>query len=212
MITIENVSQVYETTSAGRVEALRGVELEVPDAEIVCLVGPSGCGKSTLLRILAGFLESSEGAIRVDGRRVRGADPERGVVFQQPTLLPWYSVRDNVRLAYRYSGSETQKADADELIELVGLADAADRLPHELSGGMQQRTQIARVLAAGPRYVFMDGALRRARSFHPGAAPGGTVAGVGTVPSDDRLCHSQCGGSARPGSSPDPSRGGRCFT
>lgn len=156
MITIENLSQVYETTSAGRVEALREVELEIPEAEIVCLVGPSGCGKSTLLRILAGFLEASDGTIRVDGRRVHGADSERGVVFQQPTLLPCYSVRDNVRLAHRYSGNESQKVAADELIELVGLAEAADRLPHELSGGMQQRTQIARVLAAGPRYVFMD--------------------------------------------------------
>lgn len=75
MITIENLSQVYETTSAGRVEALREVELEIPEAEIVCLVGPSGCGKSTLLRILAGFLEASDGTIRVDGRRVHGADP-----------------------------------------------------------------------------------------------------------------------------------------
>ncbi|WP_297009028.1 ABC transporter ATP-binding protein [uncultured Corynebacterium sp.] len=156
MITIENVSQVYETASAGRVEALRGVELEIPEGEIVCLVGPSGCGKSTLLRILAGFLEASSGVVEVDGEPVKGADPDRGVVFQQPTLLPWYSVRDNVRLAHRYSGKESQKQSADELIALVGLGDAADRLPHELSGGMQQRTQIARVLAAGPRYVFMD--------------------------------------------------------
>ncbi len=189
MITIENLSQVYETTSAGRVEALREVELEIPEAEIVCLVGPSGCGKSTLLRILAGFLEASDGTIRVDGRRVHGADPEKGVVFQQPTLLPWYSVRDNVRLTHRYSGNESQKVAADELIELVGLGDAADRLPHELSGGMQQRTQIARVLAAG------GGSSSRP----PGCGDGGRTR------ARDR-------GGARPGSSPDPGRGGRGFT
>lgn len=156
MITLERVSQYYETETAGRVHALQEVSLSVPAEETVCLVGPSGCGKSTLLRILAGFLKPSSGTLDVDGHPVEGADPERGVVFQQPTLLPWYSVRDNVRLAYRYSGDISQKESADELIELVGLGDAAERLPHELSGGMQQRTQIARVLAAGPRYVLMD--------------------------------------------------------
>lgn len=156
MITIEKITQIYETETAGTVHALEEVSLSVPAGEIVCLVGPSGCGKSTLLRILAGFLAPSSGRLDVDGRPVTGADPERGVVFQQPTLLPWYSVRDNVRLASRYSGRESQKAAADELIGLVGLEDAVDRLPHELSGGMQQRAQIARVLAAGPKYVLMD--------------------------------------------------------
>lgn len=156
MITIEKITQIYETETAGRVHALEDVSLSIPAGEIVCLVGPSGCGKSTLLRILAGFLAPSSGHLDVNGRPVEGADPERGVVFQQPTLLPWYSVRDNVRLAYRYSGEESQKASADELIGLVGLEDAVDRLPHELSGGMQQRAQIARVLAAGPKYVLMD--------------------------------------------------------
>lgn len=156
MITLEHVTHTYETQTAGHVEALRDVALTVEGSEIVCLVGPSGCGKSTLLRILAGFLPVTTGTVEVGGRPVEGADPERGVVFQQPTLLPWYSVRENVRLSYRYSGLEEHKAGADELIELVGLEDAADRLPHELSGGMQQRTQIARVLAATPRYVFMD--------------------------------------------------------
>ncbi|MGO1911002.1 MAG: ABC transporter ATP-binding protein [Mycobacteriaceae bacterium] len=156
MITVENVGQTYVTEAGKEVEALRDISLSFPDGEIVCLVGPSGCGKSTLLRILAGFLTPTSGSVQVDGREVTGPGTDRGVVFQQPTLLPWYSVRDNVRLAFRYSGNEGQRERADELVGLVGLEDAADRMPHELSGGMQQRAQIARVLAAGPEHALMD--------------------------------------------------------
>lgn len=156
MIEVESVGEIYETETAGRVPALTDVSLTVGDGEIVCLVGPSGCGKSTLLRILAGFLEPTSGTARVDGVPVSGPDPDRGVVFQQPTLLPWFSVRDNIRLSSRYSGRSVQSERADGLLELVGLSDAAGLFPHELSGGMQQRTQIARVLAAGPRHVLMD--------------------------------------------------------
>jgi ABC-type nitrate/sulfonate/bicarbonate transport system ATPase subunit len=156
MIEVNNVGEVYETETAGKVTALTDVSLTVGDGEIVCLVGPSGCGKSTLLRILAGFLAPTSGTALVDGEPFTGPDPDRGVVFQQPTLLPWFSVRDNIRLSSRYSGRDDQRQRADDLLELVGLSDAAGRLPHELSGGMQQRTQIARVLAAGPRHVLMD--------------------------------------------------------
>ncbi|MDN5719098.1 MULTISPECIES: ABC transporter ATP-binding protein [unclassified Corynebacterium] len=156
MIELKSVGEIYRTQSGGEVEALRDISLRFEDGEIVCLVGPSGCGKSTLLRLLAGFLEPSSGLVEVDGSKIGGPGTERAVVFQQPTLFPWYSVRENTRLAHRYSGSEEQSARADELLALVGLEDAADRLPHELSGGMQQRAQIARVLAAGPEHVLMD--------------------------------------------------------
>lgn len=156
MITVKNVGEIYRTQNGGQVEALRDITLDVADGEIVCLVGPSGCGKSTLLRLLAGYLAPTSGSLDVDGASVRGPGTDRGVVFQQPTLFPWYTVKENVRLAYRYSGM-TEKADrADELLGLVGLSDAVDRYPHELSGGMQQRVQIARVLAAGPEHVLMD--------------------------------------------------------
>ncbi|WP_145942178.1 ABC transporter ATP-binding protein [Corynebacterium glyciniphilum] len=156
MITVRNVGEIYRTQNGGQVEALRDITLDVADGEIVCLVGPSGCGKSTLLRLLAGYLAPTSGSLEVDGTSVRGPGTDRGVVFQQPTLFPWYTVKENVRLAYRYSGM-TEKADrADELLGLVGLSDAVDRYPHELSGGMQQRVQIARVLAAGPEHVLMD--------------------------------------------------------
>lgn len=156
MIEVDSVGEIYETETAGTVTALTDVSLTVDDGEIVCLVGPSGCGKSTLLRILAGFLAPTSGVARVDGRELTGPGTDRGVVFQQPTLLPWFPVRENIRLASRYSGQKVQRERADALLDLVGLTEAADRLPHELSGGMQQRAQIARVLAAGPRHVLMD--------------------------------------------------------
>lgn len=156
MITVKNVGEIYRTQNGGQVEALRDITLDVADGEIVCLVGPSGCGKSTLLRLLAGYLAPTSGSLDVDGTSVRGPGTDRGVVFQQPTLFPWYTVKENVRLAYRYSGMKEKADRADELLGLVGLSDAVDRYPHELSGGMQQRVQIARVLAAGPEHVLMD--------------------------------------------------------
>ncbi|MGV0869739.1 ABC transporter ATP-binding protein [Corynebacterium kalidii] len=156
MIALDGVGEVYRTQNGGVVEALREISLEIGNGEIVCLVGPSGCGKSTLLRLLGGFLRPTSGRVTVDGTVVRGPGTERGVVFQQPTLFPWYTVEENVRLSHRYSGAEEKAARAGELLELVGLSDAAGRYPHELSGGMQQRVQIARVLTAGPEHVLMD--------------------------------------------------------
>lgn len=156
MIALKNVGEVFRTQSGGEVEALRDITLDVGDGEIVCLVGPSGCGKSTLLRLLAGFLTPTSGTVEVNGRAVTAPGTDRGIVFQQPTLFPWYSVRENISLAYRYSGQDVHRERADELMGLVGLSDASDRLPHELSGGMQQRVQIARVLAAAPDHVLMD--------------------------------------------------------
>lgn len=156
MISLRHITEEYGTESGGERLALDDVNLEIEDGEIVCVVGPSGCNESTLLRILAGFLPASGGTALEDGRAISGADPERVVVFQQPTPFPWYSVRNNVQLAYRYSVGDDRRAAADELIDLVGLGDAVDRFPHELSGGMRQRTQIARVLAANPDFVLMD--------------------------------------------------------
>ncbi|MEY8566452.1 ABC transporter ATP-binding protein [Corynebacterium sp.] len=156
MIALEGVGEVYRTQNGGEVEALRDISLDVRDGEIVCLVGPSGCGKSTLLRLLAGFLRPTSGRVTADGKEVRSPGTDRGVVFQQPTLFPWYTVEENVHLSHRYSGSEGKAERAKELLGLVGLSEASERYPHELSGGMQQRVQIARVLAAGPEHVLMD--------------------------------------------------------
>lgn len=140
------------------VQALERVDLTIEPGEFVCLAGPSGCGKTTLLRLLAGFMAPAEGSISVGGDPVRKPGEERGVVFQQPMLYPWLTVRKNIELGPKLRGvGKTERAEqADRFIELVGLSDFTDHQPYELSGGMQQRCQIARVLTNDPDIVLMD--------------------------------------------------------
>jgi NitT/TauT family transport system ATP-binding protein len=139
-------------------EALQDVSLAIAPGEFVCVLGPSGCGKSTLLGALAGHWTPSHGGIRVDGRPVAGPHPERGLVFQQHTLLPWKKVLDNVAFGLKMQGVARRERNerARELLGLVGLAGFEDRYPVQLSGGMQQRVEIARVLINRPRVMLMD--------------------------------------------------------
>ncbi|QXC59386.1 ABC transporter ATP-binding protein [Aquihabitans sp. G128] len=138
--------------------ALDRVDLTIEPGEFVSLAGPSGCGKTTLLKILAGFTDPSEGTVHVGDDEVLGPDPSRGVVFQQANLFPWLSVRANVEFGPRMAGASKaqRRARSDELLALVGLEDFGDHRPYELSGGMQQRAQIARVLATEPALLLMD--------------------------------------------------------
>ncbi|MEV4253944.1 ABC transporter ATP-binding protein [Spirillospora sp. NPDC049652] len=140
------------------VDALREVGADIPGGEFVTIVGPSGCGKSTLLRLVAGFVRPSRGEVKVAGEPVTGPGPDRGVVFQQPRLFPWLNVRRNVEFGLRMTGvpAADRRTRTAELLDLVGLSEAAARLPHELSGGMQQRAAIARALAPGPGILLMD--------------------------------------------------------
>jgi len=156
---------------AERFEALHDVSVSIAPGEFVCLLGPSGCGKSTLLGALAGHLAPARGELRVDGEGVRAPHPERGLVFQQHTLFPWLRVVDNVAYGLKMQGvaREERRARALELIARVGLAGFESRYPAQLSGGMQQRVEIARVLINRPRVLLMDepfgalDALARAR-------------------------------------------------
>ena len=140
------------------VVALGPVSLEISAGEFLCLLGPSGCGKSTLLTIIAGLLPPTKGGVAVDGVPVTGPSRERGVVFQDYALLPWKTVRSNVALGPRLAGASRREASqiADEYLELVGMPQAGDRYPHELSGGMRQRAAVARTLAAKPKVLLMD--------------------------------------------------------
>lgn len=140
------------------VHALERIDLTIEPGQFVCLAGPSGCGKTTLLRLIAGFMRPSEGTIHVDGERVCAPGAERGVVFQQPNLFPWLTVRKNVELGPKFRGvpAAERREHAAHFLSMVGLADFADRRPYELSGGMQQRAQIARVLTNDPDIVLMD--------------------------------------------------------
>jgi NitT/TauT family transport system ATP-binding protein len=139
-------------------EALQDVSLSVKPGEFLCLLGPSGCGKSTLLGSLAGHLQPSRGAIRVDGEAVRGPHPDRGLVFQQHTLFPWKKVIDNVAFGLKMKGvaRTERRARAQALLKLVGLDGFENSYPSQLSGGMQQRVEIARVLINHPRVMLMD--------------------------------------------------------
>jgi NitT/TauT family transport system ATP-binding protein len=141
-----------------RVATLEGFDLEIPPGEFVCVLGPSGCGKSTLLSAIAGHVPAAQGEIRVDGARVEQPHPQRGLVFQQHTLFPWKRVIDNVAFGLKMKGigATERRRRATELLELVGLAGFEAHYPAELSGGMQQRVEIARVLINQPRLLLMD--------------------------------------------------------
>jgi len=156
-VTVAGVAHTYRSRR-DEVEALRPIDLVVEPGSFVSLAGPSGCGKTTLLQLLAGFLTPTSGTILVGDEPVEGPDPERGVVFQQANLYPWLSVRSNVELGLRFAHvpRAARRARSGELLALVGLEDVADRRPYELSGGMQQRAQIARVLAPRPSLLLMD--------------------------------------------------------
>ena len=139
-------------------DVVRDISLAIPARQFVCILGPSGCGKSTLLGALAGHLELSRGSLAVDGKRVSGPAPERGIVFQQHTLFPWMRVIDNIAFGLKMKGvgRAERLARAREYLALVGLEGYAEHYPAELSGGMQQRVEIARVLINQPRLLLMD--------------------------------------------------------
>ena len=145
---------------ADRYLALDGIDLEVSQGEFVCLLGPSGCGKSTLLNILAGFENASGGSVDFEGAPVRGAGKDRVMFFQDAgaALLPWLSAEENVRFALRVRNVPKSEWPPiiDKYLEMVGLKEHRHKFPAQLSGGMRQRLQIARALAAEPKVLLMD--------------------------------------------------------
>lgn len=167
-------SQPKETKGKGRIDvsdvvirfgkgadtylAVDKTEVTIEAGEFVCILGPSGCGKSTLLNAIAGYVKPSEGAVTVDGETVQKPGPDRGMVFQQYSLLPWKTVYENVAFGPKMAGhSRTESGSiANTFLELVGLKKFGDRYPAELSGGMQQRVGIARALANYPSVLLMD--------------------------------------------------------
>ncbi|MBX5441805.1 MAG: ABC transporter ATP-binding protein [Solirubrobacteraceae bacterium] len=156
-VALHGVTHVY-AGRGGDVLALDHVDLVIEPGEFVSVVGPSGCGKSTLLGLIAGFHRPTRGRVTLGDEEIRGPGPDRGVVFQQPNLYPWMSVRENVALGprLRHVRRAQRRAIADRLLALVGLAEFADHATYELSGGMQQRCQIARALANDPEILLMD--------------------------------------------------------
>jgi NitT/TauT family transport system ATP-binding protein len=157
-IVIDGVCHMYRPPRGRAVLALDQVSLSVRNREFVALLGPSGCGKSTLLYLLGGFLPVETGAILVDGQPVAGPGPDRGIVFQHFALFPWKTVRGNILYGLERQGmpKEEREKRALDFIELVGLSGFEDSYPSQLSGGMKQRTAIARTLAFDPKILLMD--------------------------------------------------------
>ena len=156
-LVVDGVRLTYETRR-GPLTALDGLTFATAEGEFVSVLGPSGCGKSTLLRLISGLLPPSAGTIHLAGVKVHKPRPDVGMVFQQPTLLPWQTVRANVMMPVRALGLDVARYRpiADSLLRLVGLEKFADSYPGELSGGMQQRVAVARSLIHDPALLLMD--------------------------------------------------------
>ena len=172
-IEIQRAEMAFVTRN-GRFQALSDINLQVERGEFVTLIGHSGCGKSTLLNLVAGLLLPTHGALLCDGREIAAPGPERAVVFQNHSLLPWLSCLDNVHLGVErvFGATETKARQCERsaaALELVGMAHASGKRPHEISGGMKQRVGIARALAMEPKVLLLDepfgalDALTRAR-------------------------------------------------
>ncbi len=158
-LVIEDVSKVYPTPN-GPYTVLDGVNLTVHEGEFICLIGHSGCGKSTLLNMVAGFNKPTEGEVRLQTKRITQPGPDRMVVFQNYSLLPWMTAFENIYLGIDSVWPEKPKSEKVAIVkdhlELVGLSEAANKKPKELSGGMKQRVCIARALALRPQVLILD--------------------------------------------------------
>jgi len=159
LLTVRGVTRSFPAQAGGAsTVALRATDLDVAENDFVTILGPSGCGKSTLLRIVAGLDQPTAGEVLLDGRRIEAPGADRGMVFQSYTLFPWLTVLDNVCFGLRERGlaRAEQLAIANAFVAKVGLVGFEHHFPKQLSGGMQQRTAIARALANGPRILLMD--------------------------------------------------------
>jgi NitT/TauT family transport system ATP-binding protein len=155
-LTLHEVSHRFDLEGQP-LPVLDRISLRVGRGEFVALLGPSGCGKSTLLRLVAGLDPPTAGSLLVDGEAIEGPDPSRVVVFQDPTLFPWRTVWNNVALGLEARGQlGTHRARVDDALRLVGLTGFANAYPHQLSGGMSQRTALARALVNDPKLLILD--------------------------------------------------------
>ncbi len=159
-VEIDHVDRVFSLPNGGQYIALKNIDLKIRQGEFISLIGHSGCGKSTLLNIIAGLDRASVGGVTLEGREVRDPGPDRMVVFQNYSLLPWLTVRENIALAvdevYQNKSKGDRLAIVDQHIDMVGLRPAAKKRPSELSGGMKQRVAIARALAIRPKLLLLD--------------------------------------------------------
>ncbi len=159
-VAVDQIDKVFELSNGGQYIALKGINLQIKKGEFISLIGHSGCGKSTLLNMIAGLDLPTDGVVALEGQRIQKPGPDRMVVFQNYSLLPWLTVRQNIALAVNEVMAGLPEGERKEIIEnhidLVGLRHAVDKLPKELSGGMKQRVAIARALAIRPKLLLLD--------------------------------------------------------
>jgi len=157
-VRLEGINKSFGSGKQSATVVLDDISLQLEQGELVCLLGPSGCGKSTILNLIAGFEHADSGTVLLDGKPVNKPGPERGVVFQQPTLFPWLSVLDNVTFGPRMAGVKASRylPEAERYLKLVGLQDFQRHMPWQLSGGMRQRVALARAWLPNPEILLMD--------------------------------------------------------
>jgi len=155
-VRLRGVRKNFVEEGKAAVQVLAGVDLDVAEGEFVCLLGPSGCGKSTVLNVCAGFKAPDGGTVEIDGKPVEGPDPRRVFVFQEYGIFPWMSVWDNIAFGLGGRTQQEKREVVRHYIAMVGLAGFEEAYPHELSGGMKQRVEVARALAVNPDILYMD--------------------------------------------------------
>jgi nitrate/nitrite transport system ATP-binding protein len=159
-LSIEHLDKVFPLPKGGEYVALRDVNVKIKENEVIAIIGHSGCGKSTILNIIAGLDQASKGGVIMNGKEITKPGPDRAVVFQNHSLLPWMSVYQNIEMAVKKVMPELSKQELEErvnkFIDMVGLSHAATKYPDEISGGMKQRVGIARALSIRPQILLMD--------------------------------------------------------
>lgn len=167
LLELKHVSKSFARTEVAEVtNALENIQLTFAPGEFATIVGPSGCGKSTILRLVAGLIQPTTGSITLAGDVIKGPNPNRGIVFQKPTLFPWLSVRDNVSFSLRMQSKIVgREADVDRLIAMAGLTEFREAYPHQLSGGMAQRVALIRTMINDPEVFLLDEPLGALDAF-----------------------------------------------
>lgn len=166
-LILENVSKSFAGTDKDEVtHALGNIDMKINEEEFITLVGPSGCGKSTILRLIAGLIRPTQGVVTLNGAKIQGTSPNRGMAFQKPTLFPWLTVEQNINFSLRMQKKMGEgKEKTDKMLKLVGLEEFKDAFPHHLSGGMAQRAALARVIINEPEVLLLDEPLGALDAF-----------------------------------------------
>jgi NitT/TauT family transport system ATP-binding protein len=165
-LVVDHVTKIFARSDLTTTSALEDVSLEVSPGEFVCVVGASGCGKSTLLRLIAGLEVPTKGKLLFDGKEIRGADPSRGMVFQDPSLFPWRTIWNNVTFGPRMRGQyRRKKEEAAKLLDAAGLSEFKNSYPHQVSGGMAQRAALLRTMLNDPDIFLLDEPLGALDAF-----------------------------------------------